>query len=94
MLDQHTRTLTGAELCSDDQAQALRAFVHRFTGDHKPAWARKPMPNGQTYQVQFADDSDWLANTRFAVTKAGRLDKRHGACESTPTWPNNPELRK
>lgn len=84
----------GTELSAADRAHVLRAYVHRFTRDHVPAWAREPRPDGTAYPVQFDSDSDWLANTRFAVTKAGRLDGRSRYCESRPTWPDNPELRK
>jgi len=71
-------------LAPDVQRQALARFVHRFTRTHRPQWARSN-PN---YMPQFADDSDWLANTRFYVTKAGKLDGRHRYCISTPTWPD------
>ena len=40
------------------------------------------------YPIQFKDDQDWLANTRFRVTDTGRLDTVAKCCCSTPTWPN------
>lgn len=83
-----TRFVTGAQLHPEDRRRVLSAYVHRFTGDHTPQWARKPRPSGEAYEVQFADDNDWLANTRFAVTAKGGLDKRVRHCESNPTWPN------
>jgi len=85
--------LYGTQLCASDQQHVLAAYVHRFTRDHKPAWARWPREDGQVSPVQFASDADWLANTRFAVRKNGRLDGRARYCESSPTWPDNPELR-
>jgi hypothetical protein len=85
--------IKGSDLTPAMQAEALRRWVHRFTGDHTPAWARKPMPNGQPYPVQFASDSEWLANTDFTVTKRGAFSARDRYCRSRPTWPNNPELR-
>jgi hypothetical protein len=84
----------GTELSREDQAYVLRAYVHRFTGDHKPGWARKARPDGSAYPVQFKDDQDWLAHTEFYVKKNGSIDHRHDNCFSSPTWPNNPELRK
>jgi hypothetical protein len=84
----------GSELSPTDKAYVLRAYVHRYTGSHTPTWARGTMQNGQPYPLQFANDADWLANTLFAVTKSGKLDRRVTDCRSTPTWPNNPELRK
>lgn len=83
----------GTELTAAEQRFVLAAFVHRFTGSHLPNWARKARPDGQKYPVQFKDDADWLANTRFVVTRTGKLDRRVNHCHSTPTWPLNPELR-
>ena len=88
------KTKLGIELHPDDRRHVLAAYVHRFTGEHRPAWAHKPWKDGKPYPVQFADDADWLAHTRFAVRGNGRLDRRVNRCESSPTWPNNPELRK
>jgi len=83
----------GTELCATDQRHVLRSYVHRFTADHTPQWARKLGPNGEPSPVQFSSDQDWLENTFFRVRKDGRLDSRARSCESHPTWPNNPELR-
>ena len=85
--------LAGSQLNDSAKREALQRFVNRFTGQHRPQWVNEPMPDGSAYPVQFRDDADWLANTRFYVTKNGRLDKRTTACQSSPTWPNNPELR-
>lgn len=87
-------TKLGTELTSDERAQVLRFYVHRFTGDNRPAWSRKEWKDGKRYPLQFKNDAEWLANTRFAVTKTGKLDNRATECMSTPTWPENPELRK
>ena len=84
----------GAELSRNDQARAKQLFAHRYTRDHKPAWAKLPWKEGKPYPVQFESDADWLANTRFAVDAQGRLDGRVSHCHSSPTWPDNPELRK
>jgi hypothetical protein len=83
----------GSSLSYSQQREVLSAYVHRFTGNHKPAWAHKPMPDGKPYPLQFKDDNDWLENTLFATNKNGSLNKRVKYCESTATWPNNPELR-
>jgi len=64
-------------------------FVHRYTGEHTPQWVKQnPAP------LHFKDDADWLNNTYFEITKKGELSRKVNSCESTPTWPNNPELRK
>jgi hypothetical protein len=80
--------VNGARLSPALQQEARRRYVHRFTGEHAPAWTRSPRPCGRPYPVHFRDDSDWLANTDFPVTKAGRLADRPSACQSRPTWPN------
>jgi hypothetical protein len=82
----------GNQLLAEDQRMALAMFVHRFTKDHHPEWAHTPMTTGLPYPVQFASDSDWLENTFFQTTKAGRL-RCDFECYSTPTWPNDPQLR-
>lgn len=87
-------TKLGTQLSPEDQWYVLAVFVHRFTGQHKPDWAKVPRPDGTAYPVHFKDDADWLANTSFEGTKSGKLDNRNNACLSRPTWPNNPELRK
>lgn len=87
------KMILGSELCLPAQREALARFVHRFTGDHCPDWARR-QPRRFACPVQFASDADWLAHTRFAVRSDGLLSERHRYCESSPTWPNNPELRR
>lgn len=82
------KTKLGSELSSEVQRDALALFVNRHTLTNVPTWT-----HGTNYPVQFKDDADWLAHTRFAVTGRGKLDKRNHFCESSPTWPNNPELR-
>lgn len=84
----------GTHLCADDRAYVLSSYVNRYTGQHRPAWARKEWKDGKPYPLQFVNDLEWLANTWFAVRKNGRLDRRHNQCYSRSTWPNNPELRK
>ncbi len=77
----------GINLHPDDKRYVLNAYINRFTKDHKPKWAYLTRKNGKKYKPQFASDTDWLKNTRFAVRKNGRLDHRCRSCYSTPTWP-------
>lgn len=86
--------IMGDRLSPALQAEALRRYVHRYTGNHKPDWVRGGMPDGNPYPLQFADDADWLAHTQFAMNKRGdNFDNRHHACMSFPTWPNGkPEV--
>lgn len=87
-------TVKGNELSPECQQYAKTAFVNRFTGDNKPQWAYEEWKDGQPHPLQFANDEEWLANTSFEVRKDGKINRRCYTCISTPTWPNNPELRK
>jgi hypothetical protein len=87
-------TKRGCDLHPADQRRVLQLYVHRFTGDHTPAWALRPRPDGKPYPLQFADDAEWLRNARFVVRRNGHLKLSVKQCFSTPTWPNNPELRR
>lgn len=84
----------GTELTQSEQREVLAAYVQRFTRQHKPAWSRKEWKDGKPYPVQFDSDEDWLAHTSFRVTAKGALHKGRNDCQSSPTWPDNPELRK
>ena len=82
----------GKDLTEADQQFVVWHYVHRYTKDHKPAWARKDWKDGKPYPVQFHSDQDWLNHTRFRTRQDGRLDQRVSVCQSVPTWPNgNPE---
>lgn len=81
------RRILGSNLSPTLQREALSRFIHRYTGDHTPKWARQPMPNGNFHPVQFASDQDWPGHTLFWVTDRYTLAKRR-ACDSRPTWPN------
>jgi hypothetical protein len=90
------RYVLGSELPAALQREALARYVHRFTRDHKPRWATErpwKLDTREPYPVQFDSDADWLAHTIFPVTAKGRIAERPGSCASTPTWPDNPELR-
>lgn len=86
--------IRGSVLSGRLQYQVTSMFVNRFTGTHKPEWSSQPWKDGKPYPLQFKDDWDWLCNTFFEITKQGEIDKRTKFCESNPTWPNNPELRR
>lgn len=84
--------LKGDQLNPVARKAALCKFVHRYTGDHVPRWVRDS--ENISTPLQFASDEEWLANSEFWVTKEGYLDERFNHCQSNPTWPNNPELRR
>ena len=85
----------GSQLTAIQQKTVLRQYTNRYTGDHKPEWAKGlTWKGGQPYPLQFRDDNDWLENTFFNVTQKGELSLTDTDCHSRQTWPNNPELRK
>lgn len=63
--------------------EACARYVHRFTMDHCPTWARHPLPDGRYYAPQYGSDTEWYANTHFSEV--------HGLpfhCEShNQSWP-------
>lgn len=83
------KSIFGNLLSKPDRAYVLSAYVYRHTPDH----ASVAKPSSRPLAFTHASDAEWLANTRFQVTKAGRLDRRVKGCWSTPTWPFNPEFR-
>lgn len=79
-----TNWIRGSDLPKYLQEEAKRRYVHRFTGEHRPEWARDPA----VYWAQFNDDAEWLAHTFFAVVNDhSKFDERQSHCESYPTWP-------
>ena len=84
------KQVLGTELREDQKRHALAAFLYRSTKNHvAPGWYQR-----ERYPVQFANDQEWLAHTYFWVRDDGTLSAKHRFCESHPTWPDNPELRK
>lgn len=87
-----TKALIRGDLLPQDlQEHAHRAYVHRFTREHVPAWSKHPMPDGKSYVVQFDNDKEWLGRTLFPViVKRGQIERlaEIGHCRSFPTWPD------
>jgi len=83
------KTIKGRDMSLKLQRDALNRFVHRYTRDHIPQWAKIPRDNGKFYPMQFASDTDWLEHTVFWITAKGELSNRHNYCQSTPTWPKD-----
>jgi hypothetical protein len=71
-----------------DEAKAR--YVHRYTMEHLPLWARTAAPNGKFYAPQFNTDAEWYANTVFPSQKdhPDHCMTRHDSCYTTgQTWP-------
>ncbi len=74
--------------------QAKARYVHRFTGEHVPAWALlRPCDSGGTetryYAPQFATDREWYDATKFPGEEGHPFpDSRRGDCYTAgQTWP-------
>ena len=66
--------------------EAQRRYVHRFTLEHVPAWARRPRTDGTFYAPQYRSDREWFENTLFPPHHP--YGKRCTNCYSTgATWP-------
>jgi hypothetical protein len=62
---------------------AKREYINRFTMEHVPAWAKKPLDNGKYYAPQYKSDQEWYDNTVFPPFT---MNKKY--CESSnATWP-------
>lgn len=85
----------GSQLHPEDRKYVLSAYVYRHTKDHPYIGTvfahRKELLKKTPYH--FSSDNEWLENTFFHTKANGRLDRRYRFCHSTPTWPDNPELR-
>ncbi|CAB5144618.1 hypothetical protein UFOVP147_23 [uncultured Caudovirales phage] len=67
-------------------SQAKAQYVHRYTMEHRPEWARKIAVNGYFYAPQFRTDAEWFAATRFPGESGLHGNCRH--CETgKPSWP-------
>jgi len=66
--------------------EARRQYVHRYTMEHKPEWAKLPCAgNGRFYAPQYSTDREWYANTIFPGEGPEAGDDH---CYSTgQTWP-------
>lgn len=71
--------------------EACAKFVHRFTMDHVPAWAKVPPAahsgtETRFYAPQYRSDREWFERTRFHG-EPGHLGKPHECTSTGQTWP-------
>lgn len=62
-------------------AQACRLYPHRYTMEHRPAWAQHG-----NYRPQYRTDAEWYAHTTFPG-EAGHLGGRDHCYSTGETWP-------
>ena len=76
--------------------QAQSMYVHRFTCEHLPQWARAVRPDGAYYAPQFATDAEWYENTVFpGETAHPDYPRRVKHCHTTgQTWPLGQSLTR
>jgi hypothetical protein len=61
--------------------QAKAQYIHRFTMDHTPAWARDT-----EYKPHYASDREWYENTVFPGEKGIHGNSKH-CYSSNQSWP-------
>ncbi len=72
---------------------AKRRYVHRFTMEFVPTWAREVRTDGTYYAPQFASDAEWYDATTFPGEGELRVNCKH--CETSgQTWPLGKALAK
>ena len=65
--------------------QAKAQYIHRYTMEHVPAWAKRRSGNGKFYAPQFRTDAEWYENAKFDG-ESDLADKEY--CHvSGETWP-------
>lgn len=45
--------------------EAKTRYIHRYTMDHVPTWARARAANGKFYAPHFRSDQEWYEHTLF-----------------------------
>lgn len=70
-------------------AQARSQYVHRFTMEHVPQWARTECGNGKFYAPQYSSDSEWYEHTVFPEEESHPdFPRKVNHCYATgQTWP-------
>lgn len=68
--------------------QACAAYIHRFTMEHIPEWAKEQGPDGKFYAPQYRTDQEWYDNTKFPPHNPhARSAKDTSAWSTGQTWP-------
>lgn len=73
--------ILGTQLHPADRDYVLSAYTYRGTVENfgrNPAQAKRMRDGG--FRMPLISDAEWLASTRFAVKKDGRLDHRVNSC--------------
>lgn len=65
-------------------SEAKNQYVHRYTMEHVPQWAKKPCGNGKYYAPQYRTDQEWYDNTLFPPDP---MCYKTDCCSTGQTWP-------
>lgn len=76
-------TIHKARPISFEQARAQ--FVHRFTMEHIPTWAKQRREDGTFYAPQFRTDREWYDSALFQGES--ELATRNHCYSTGQTWP-------
>lgn len=67
--------------------EAKRLYVHRYTLNHIPQWARKPCEgNGKYYAPHYSTDVEWFNNCKFYGDE-GFYGRRGDSQSGDQSWP-------
>jgi hypothetical protein len=64
--------------------QAKARYIHRYTMEHVPEWAKRPSPDGKFYAPQYRTDREWFENTLFPLHNPYHSRDCHSTGQ---TWP-------
>jgi hypothetical protein len=64
--------------------QAKAKYVHRFTMEHIPNWAKKPLKNETYYAPQYRSDAEWF---KLSVFPPNNPLSKTDCCSMEQTWP-------
>jgi hypothetical protein len=73
--------------------EACASYVHRFTMEHVPNWAKEKREDGTYYAPQFSD-REWYENTEFPPHAFTRGKRDKSCYTSGLTWPLGKSLSK
>jgi len=66
--------------------QAIAQYVHRYTMEHVPQWARTDMIGDRYPAPQYRTDREWYDNTLF-LGEPGHIGGRKHCYTTNQTWP-------
>lgn len=74
-------------------AHACAVYVHRYTMEHKPAWARGVRSDGLFYAPHYSSDLEWYDNTSFPG-EGNHIGRITSCFSRNASWPLGQSLTK